>query len=340
MRQNKEKGIEMADRVTTLLQVLTEKMAVDMEQALSLKDDIARLESTLEQIAEGLERLTKRRRRFRPFFLAQANRDSLSAFDASLSEAISLFGVASQLTIGKSVAKLLPPGESDDERVIRVDSLTTSMTLYRTENYWIYTGTYDEGPRKTNVLIKKYLRGREKEFLEDLETHIELIHPNIAALWAVNRQTRMILLTACDFVYGTPIENMERTRRPWDLQSRLNLQSRSLPSSESELVPLLYPSREYPYSHDRLASTVYVEVRPEPQEPPRETVTVKHSAIIKRQLEDVAEFLAGMQIDVAWWQFGPQWVAFRSNHQFVLLDWATRSSGESSRPAEADPDPG
>ncbi|KAG8892997.1 hypothetical protein FRB99_002304 [Tulasnella sp. 403] len=68
-------------------------------------------------------------------------------------------------------------------------------------------------------------------------------------------------------------------------------------------------------------------------------LTIKHSGDIKRQLEDVSEFLAEMQINVAWWQFNPQSVALHKNYQLVLLDWVSRPSGEPERLVEADPEP-
>ncbi|KAG8896636.1 hypothetical protein FRB99_008788, partial [Tulasnella sp. 403] len=202
MKQNKEMGIDIAVRVATILEVLAEKVADDMEQALSLRDDVARLESftkprTLRQILAGLEKLAKRRRLIWRLFLAQANRESLSRLDASLSEAISLFGVASQITIAKSVSRSLPLNDHGDERVVRVESLATSATLYRTESYWVMSGTYDEGARKTDVLVRKYLKDRDKEFMEDVEAYKDLTHPNIAALWGMHRKARIILLTAC-----------------------------------------------------------------------------------------------------------------------------------------------
>ncbi|KAG8896668.1 hypothetical protein FRB99_008767, partial [Tulasnella sp. 403] len=326
MRQNKEKGIEIAVRVATLLQVLAENMADDMEQGFS--DDVAHLESTLQQIMTGLKRLTKHRQAVWQLLLAQANRESLSRLDASLSDAISLFGVASQITIGKSVARLLPSGDRSNERGMRVDSLTTSTTLHHTRSHWLLTGTYDGVTRKTNVLVKKYLKGRDREFLEDLETHRELTHPNIATLWAVNRQTRIILLAAPDFVYGTPLQNIELIRRLWELQSDLNIRSYRLPSSEGKSAPLV----EY---HPE----AYMETPMLQQSFARETMVVKHSDNIKHQLEDVAEFLSGMQVDVAWWQFDPQWVALSNNHRLVLLDWDSKHLDEPTHLHETEPVP-
>ncbi|KAG8895874.1 hypothetical protein FRB99_000295 [Tulasnella sp. 403] len=342
MKQNKEVGIDIAVRVATILEVLAEKMADDMEQAPSLRDDVARLESTLHQILTGLEKLAKRRRLIWRLFLAQANRESLSRLDASLSEAISLFGVASQITIGKSIAKLLLTGDSSDKRVIRTDLLMTTTTLYRTNSYWRMAGTYNEGARVTNVLIKNERSLSHQEFLEDLEVHKELIHPNIAALWAWDSKTRIILLNASDLVYGSHLQDVEITRQPWELQIRL---SRSFPSFRGKSVPLMENRRETP-DHPHPANRFQVEeerlanLSPESVENSfvREMLAVKHSSNIKFQLQDVAEFLAGMQFDVAWWQFDPQWVALRNN-QLVLLDWVSRSSGAPASLAEAEPDP-
>ncbi|KAG8898555.1 hypothetical protein FRB99_007352 [Tulasnella sp. 403] len=95
MKSNKEAGVELASRVASVLQIITEKVDNDDDGSPSstLQGDISRLEVTLSNIANFMKRMSKRHNIIRRFLFAQSDRDVLLHLNTALSDATLLFGV-------------------------------------------------------------------------------------------------------------------------------------------------------------------------------------------------------------------------------------------------------
>ncbi|KAG8897269.1 hypothetical protein FRB99_008271 [Tulasnella sp. 403] len=299
MKDNQERGLEMAKRVARILQLLVDRMAHDGDGLPSdtLKHDVANLElyaspeltassSTYQRfrvlinICDFISISCQRRNLLARFLRAETERATYDRLNADLTEAIIMFGI------------------------LDINSLTVQTVHYDLDDYIMQLGKCHE----KIIAVKKYYKGRDREFLEALEERRDLLHPNIAALWMADRQTRIMLFQTGDMAFASPLDNLEDIKRPWKLKHELE----NVVPSETLRSPSV--SRlDTNHSTQRLL--------------------IKHCVALLDQLRGVLTYMRKMGVNVSWWQFDPRWVALRKGQQLVLLDWVP------AKHSESDPEP-